>query len=225
VPTDRAVCGVLFDLDGTLVDSAPDLARAVNLVRADLNLPPLPYEVIRPVVSEGSPGMLRVALGISETDPEYTTRRSQLLGHYAAAICLESRLFPGVSLLLETLERAQLPWGVVTNKPEQLAATVLLELGLLERCSCLIGGDTLKQKKPHPEPVRQGCQQAGIAVEQCVYVGDAERDIAAGRAAGCRTVAALYGYLPADSNPTQWQADALINSADELLQLDWFTSL
>ncbi|MCG2633750.1 MAG: phosphoglycolate phosphatase [Gammaproteobacteria bacterium] len=225
MPTDRLPEGVLFDLDGTLADTAPDLAAAVNRLRADLDLPPIDYATIRPVVSLGSPGMLRVGLGLTPESPDYESHRNRLLEHYAKRLCVETLLFPGIAELLDSLDQAQLPWGVVTNKPEALAKPLMRALGLDQRSRCLIGGDTLIEKKPHPAPIRRGCELAGIQVDRCVYVGDAQQDIEAGRAAGCRTVAALYGYIPRESDPHSWNADAAINAADELLQIDWFQGL
>jgi len=210
---------VLFDLDGTLVDTAPDLSVALNTLLERHGQATRGLDEIRPHVSHGSPGMLRFAFGLGEGDPGFAELRREFLDLYAADLCRASALFPGMAEVLDELERRGLGWGVVTNKPEYLTRPLLDALDLTSRCACLVGGDTLPQRKPDPEPMHHAAALAGVLPEQCVYVGDAERDVEAGRRAGMRTLVALFGYLGTEDRPTDWGADALIDSPAGLL--DW----
>lgn len=203
---------ILFDLDGTLADTAPDLADALNTVLINNGNSPLPFEQIRPVVSHGGMALVRLGFGISQDHPDFEPLRQQLLGVYAARIANKTQLFPGMDELLNSIEKAGMNWGVVTNKPAWLTQPLLDALQLTHRASSIVSGDTLAERKPHPSPLLYACQQAGSESMQCVYVGDAERDIVAGHRAGMATVVALFGYIGQDDHPESWGADALLES-------------
>jgi len=213
---------VLFDLDGTLLDTAPDLADALNAVLVDNNHPPLPYEAIRPVVSHGGMALIELGFGLEQSDPAFDPLRRQLLDRYRDNISARTRPFPGMLEVLDRLESDGINWGVVTNKPGWLTDPLLRDLDLFERAACIISGDTLDERKPHPAPMLYACKQAGSEPVQCVYVGDAERDIEAGNNAGMQTLVALFGYIQADDDPQRWNADATINTPGGLL--DWLNS-
>lgn len=188
------------------MDTAPDLAAALNRVRLEEGSEALPFETIRPWVSHGGGALIRS--GFPEADESHrATLTERLLDHYAAAIAEESRLFPGLEAVLERLEGEGRPWGVVTNKPERFTFALMEALGLHRRAACLVGGDTLAESKPHPAPMRHACALAGSEPATTIYIGDAERDIAAGRAAGMVTLAAEWGYLGPDDDPASWGAD------------------
>lgn len=210
---------VLFDLDGTLADTAPDLAYALNCVLEEQGRTVLPFETIRPVVSHGGIALIKLGFGIDESASDFHPLRQRLLDIYRANIARETRLFDGMSALLDRLEQRGLNWGVVTNKPAWLTDPLLQELGLLERAATVISGDTLPQRKPHPAPMLLACAQAGSGSAQCLYIGDAERDIEAGRNAGMHTLVALFGYLAETDFPERWQAEGMVESALEIL--DW----
>jgi len=210
---------VLFDLDGTLLDTAPDLAFALNRTLEDFGRPALPFERIRPVVSHGGRALIQLGFGLEPDAPGFEERRRHLLDVYLANIARETRLFAGMEEVLDELEESGMPWGVVTNKPGWLTEPLMDALQLRQRCATLVSGDTLPQRKPHPAPVRLACEQAGADPAQCLYVGDAERDIAAGKAAGTHTAAALFGYLLPGDRPEQWGADHLIETPARLLQI------
>lgn len=205
----------LFDFDGTLADSAPDLAAAANLQRRHRGLPDLPYEALRPVASQGAPGLLRVALGMERDHPEFEATRQQFLADYAACMTERTDLFPGIPALLDNLESHGLGWGIVTNKVERLALPIIDFLDLSRRSAATVCGDTCAYAKPHPEPVAHAIRLAGYRPEDTVYVGDDERDIIAGRDAGARTIAVGFGYCePAQAR--NWGADAYVEHPEEL---------
>ncbi len=210
-----AIKTVLFDLDGTLADTAPDLAYALNGVLAEQGRAPLPLGTIRPAASHG--GIALIRCGFGEGHPEEEALRLRLLAIYRANIARETRLFPGMAEVLAEIETRGLNWGVVTNKPAWLTEPLLEALGLSRRAACIVSGDTCEQRKPHPQPVLHACQQAGAEARECLYVGDAQRDIEAGRRAGARTLAALFGYIGKDDRPQDWGADALIEQPGEIL--------
>lgn len=212
---DHRIDGVLFDLDGTLVDSAPDLLAATNRVLADAGEASLTLAEFRPVVSKGARAMLRLAFPRLDEDRREALVQP-LLDHYASAIAVHSRPFDGVESLLDRIERARMRWGIVTNKSETLAREVVHAMGWSERCAVLVGGDTLDAKKPDPAPLRHACVAIGIETGRCLYVGDDERDIQAARAAGMAAVAALWGYREAHEDPQAWGADLLIAHPLEL---------
>ncbi len=210
---------VLFDLDGTLADTAPDLAYALNCLLEEQGRAPLPYEQIRPVVSNGANAILRVGYDLPPESPEFALLRNRFLELYRAHVARETRLFPGMDDLLSYIEDAAMNWGVVTNKPAFLTDPIIAALGLAPRAVCVVSGDTTANKKPHPEPLLHACQLAGSASGQCLYIGDAERDITAGREAGMATLVALFGYLCADDHPESWGADDLVS--DPLAIIAW----
>ena len=209
---------VLFDLDGTLVDTAPDMGCALNELRAEHGEPPLSASEIRPWVSHGSPGLLKLAFGIDTDHHTYIEMRERFLDLYVACLANDSGLFPEFDQILDMLEDAGLRWGIVTNKPGWLTDPLLEALALDSRAACVVSGDTLAERKPHPAPILHGMSMAGAKAESTVYVGDAERDIRAGRDAGCRTLAAGWGYFPDDDQPETWNADAILATPMELLE-------
>lgn len=209
---------VLFDLDGTLLDTAPDLASALNQVLVENQREVLPFETIRPWVSHGGPALIGYGFQLEPEDPDFEPLRERLLEIYRANIAVQTRLFPGMAEVLDELEARQLKWGVVTNKPGWLTEPLLEQLGLHTRCACIVSGDTLKERKPHPAPLLHACTLTGSQVEECLYVGDAQRDIEAGRNARMKTLVALFGYLADDDRPADWQADGMLQQPADLLE-------
>ncbi|MBM3357860.1 MAG: phosphoglycolate phosphatase [Betaproteobacteria bacterium] len=208
---------VLFDLDGTFADTAPDLCDALNRVRAARALPPLPVQATRPVTSMGARGLLGVGFNIGPEHPDYAQMREEFLAFYEQNLCRETRLFPGIKELLDEIEQRRLPWGIVTNKAERFALPLLNLLDLRARAACVIGGDTTGKLKPNPDPLLAACRAIGIEPDACVYVGDDRRDIEAARAAGMKSAAAAWGYLNG-GDPRSWGADWLIERPEDLLQ-------
>jgi phosphoglycolate phosphatase len=206
---------VLFDLDGTLVDSAQDLLAATNQVLARMGREPLGLEAFRPIVSKGARAMLALAFPDLNAD-ERERMVPELLEHYAAAIAGHSVAFDGIESLLQRIERAGLRWGIVTNKPEALARSVVHAMGWSDRCAVLIGGDTLVAKKPDPSQLLHACELLKTTPERCVYVGDDERDVQAARAAGMASIIALWGYREAHDDPARWGGDRSIATPLEL---------
>jgi phosphoglycolate phosphatase len=216
--TAQAPKGVLLDLDGTLLDTAPDMVAALNPICSRLGVAAPDYEFARDYVSMGATGLLRGALPYMDED-EIAALVPEYLEIYAANLACDTVLFDGMEALLNTLEASAIRWGVVTNKPAFLTDPLLKALNLHERSACVVSGDTLPQRKPQPEPLLLGMQQAGLVAATTLYVGDAERDIQAGRNAGMKTVAAVYGYILPEDNPADWQADYQIDHPAELLDL------
>jgi phosphoglycolate phosphatase len=210
---------VLFDLDGTLVDTAPDLGLAANLVREDLGLPALPIATYRPSASGGARGLLKVALGMNMDHPDYAQRKERFLVHYRANLSRGSCLFPGIAEMLSALEHAGVRWGVVTNKVSALSEPLMDDLGLSRRSACLVSGDSTPKPKPAPEPLLLASKLVGAAPRDCLYVGDDERDILSGRAAHMRTAAAGWGYMGDKPDPNSWSADVILDTPAELAQL------
>lgn len=208
---------VLFDLDGTFADTAPDLCQALNRVRAVRALPPVPVEITRPVTSLGARGLIGVGFGVGPEHPDYAALREEFLAFYEQDLCRETRLFPGMETLLSAIEQRQLKWGIVTNKAERFAVPLVDLLGLGARAACVIGGDTTGKLKPYPDSLLAACRVIGLGPEACVYVGDDRRDVEAGRAAGMTTVAVRYGYLNG-SDPAGWGADFVIDRPEDLLR-------
>jgi len=209
---------VLFDLDGTLIDTAPDMGGALNNLLIEENRAPLPLETIRPYVSQGGLVLTRLGFGGHVAEDEIESLRQRFLQHYRAIVAENSRLFDGLEDVLMELERRAISWGVVTNKPEWLTQPLLEQLGLASRSAVVIGGDTLPNRKPHPEPLQVAAERIGVDCRRCIYVGDDERDIVAGRAAQMKTLVAAYGYIEdADAIPG-WQADGVIAEPLDLLQ-------
>jgi phosphoglycolate phosphatase len=214
----RPVRAVLFDLDGTLVDTAPDLAYALNRTLEQQGRPPLDLETIRPLVSHGGSALIRAGFGISPGEPGFEARSTELLAVYADNLSRCTTLFPGMDAVLERLEKNGIAWGVVTNKPSWLTDPLMRELGLTSRATCIISGDTTPNAKPHPDPLLHACRLSGCLPAECLYVGDAERDIRAGEAAGTHTLIALFGYIAETDSPEKWGADGLIHDPRDILQ-------
>lgn len=210
---------VLFDLDGTLADTAPDLAHALNRTLQHYAQPTLHYETIRPVVSHGGIALISLGFGMDQEDPGFEERRQFLLDVYLDNLCRETRLFPGMDGVLSDLESRRMPWGVVTNKPAWLTDPLMAAMHLDQRAACVVSGDTCANRKPHPQPILHACELIDRAPEATWYVGDAGRDMDAGRAAGCVTVGALYGYLHPQDPAGAWQSDFTIDHPGQLLDL------
>jgi phosphoglycolate phosphatase len=210
--------GVFFDLDGTLVDTAPDMVAVLTALQKDNGGMPVPYKTARASVSNGALGLIRLAFPAVD-ESERSRLLQEFLDRYEQAVCIDSALFPGVPELLELLESHGRPWGVVTNKPERMTDPLLRKLGLSERVSCAVSGDTLPQRKPHPAPLLLACERSGVEPDRSVYVGDDARDIMAGRAAGMTTIAAAYGYIVAEDSPDLWEADYIAADTNELAKL------
>ncbi|AUN94582.1 HAD family hydrolase [Pseudazoarcus pumilus] len=210
---------ILFDLDGTLADTAPDLAAAANRLRAEHDLPPLPPEALRTHTSSGARGMLRAAFDLHPEGDAYPDMVARFLVHYASALCVHTRLFDGMAELLDTLDANAIPWGIVTNKQARFTLPLVAALGLDTRACCVVSGDTTARPKPAPDPLLHACTQAHLDPARTLYVGDDLRDIDAGRAAGMPTVAAAWGYLGDEGPVTAWQADHVIGTPAELRPL------
>ena len=208
---------ILFDLDGTLADTAPDLAAALNKLRASRGLQPAPYESLRPYASAGARGLIGAGLGLGPDAEEYEALRIAFLDYYAASLADHSRLFDGVPALLDALNAAGVSWGIVTNKAMRFTDPLVPLIGL-GHAGCIVSGDTTPHAKPHPAPLLEAAIRLGISPASCWYVGDDMRDIQAGRAAGMVTVAAAWGYCGTDG-PAQWNAHAIAGSPLELLEL------
>jgi phosphoglycolate phosphatase len=209
--------GVLFDLDGTFADTAPDMARALNRLLAAHGRAPLPFERVRPHVSHGGKAMVRIGFGLAPGDAGYDTLRRQFLDLYAEDLARDTAPFPGVPELVTELEGRAIPWGIVTNKPAWLTDPLMAAIGYGHRAACVVSGDTATRPKPHPDPVLHACALIDREPGDCWFVGDAERDVAAGRAAGCGTLVALFGYLEDGEDSTAWGADGAIGAPLELL--------
>jgi N-acetyl-D-muramate 6-phosphate phosphatase len=210
---------VLFDLDGTLVDSAPDLCLALNTVLAEHNRPLVSLDAIRPWVSRGTPAMIKIGFGVNSQDSQFEILRQQFLNAYGDNLCVESRLFDGIEKLIRHLGDSNIPWGIVTNKPARYTDPLVDLLQFPNSPGTIISGDTLTQKKPDPAPLILACENLGRTTNSTVYVGDDRRDIRAGIAAGMHTIAVGYGYTPPDEDFHQWGADNHATSVKELTQL------
>ena len=208
---------VLFDLDGTLADTAPDLGHALNQQRIARGLSPVPLELIRTEASAGARGLLGLGFNISPSDSDYPDMREEFLDLYAARLCHDTQLFPGVSELLDQLDIRKLPWGIVTNKPARFAKPLIHLLGLSQRAACLISGGDTTHSKPHPEPLLAASHALAVAPDTCIYLGDDMRDVEASLAAGMEPVIARYGYLGNGHPPESWGARYLIDHPRELL--------
>ena len=214
----QAVQAVLFDLDGTLIDSAPDLGAAADKMRTDRGLPGLPLDDYRPMAGAGARGMLGVAFGMTPEHPEFLAYREEFFVNYENAMTERTVIFDGVHAMVQALQAMGMPWGVVTNKSQRFTLPLTAGMPLFASASVVISGDTTAHSKPHHEPLFEAARRLGFEPHRCVYVGDDERDIVAGRAAGMGTVAATYGYLGA-TDISQWQADAHIDLPLQLLKL------
>ena len=212
------VRAVLFDLDGTLIDSAPDLGAAADKMRLARGLPSLPFAAYRSMAGAGARGMIGVAFGHTPEHPEYEALKSEFLANYEACMTERTRAFDGVAELVDALMQAGLAWGVVTNKIERFALPLTRQMPLFASAAAVIGGDTTPHPKPHPAPLLEAARRLALAPQHCVYVGDDERDIVAGLAAGMPTVAARYGYLGQKADTLSWGAHAHIDTPLELLK-------
>lgn len=212
-PATRAV---LFDLDGTLADTAPDMARALNVMRARHDLPPLPVANIRAHVGSGGRGMVDVGFGIKPDHAAFTEVRDAFLDTYASNVFADTVLFPGMSDLLALLEARDIHWGIVTNKASRFTLPLLDAMALTQRAACIVCGDTTPHPKPHPEPLLHACRSLGVQPDQALYIGDDVRDIQAARNANIRVLAACWGYLGTDLPPHEWGADALLDAPGDL---------
>ncbi|MBA1148919.1 HAD-IA family hydrolase [Ectothiorhodospiraceae bacterium WFHF3C12] len=209
---------VILDLDGTLLDTAPDLIGAVNDLRRAEGLAPVTREHLMPVVSHGSAALIRRGFDMDPRAPAFEPLRQRLLDIYAHRISRETRPFPGMMELVESLERRGIPWGVVTNKPGWLTRPLLRDLGLMPRLSCLVTGDCLPERKPSPQPILSGCEQLGLHPGQCLAIGDAERDVQASHRAGTASLVALYGYINGEDQVRRWGAEGLIDHPMQALR-------
>ena len=218
LPTHGNIKAVFFDLDGTLVDTAPDMVGALQDLQTSYGIEPVPYELGRSHVSNGAVGLLSLAFPDETITPE-SPLLCEFIDRYTAQVCTKSVLFDGIAALLNQLDDASRLWGVVTNKPAHLTEAILEKLALAERSVCTISGDTLATRKPDPAQLLHACQLAGVTTDECIYVGDAERDIEAGRRAGIATVAVGYGYVVAEDDPRRWGADEIAADPDELAQI------
>ncbi len=208
---------VLFDFDGTLADTAPDLALTANKQRERRGLEPLSPEYLRPFSSYGARGLLKAALDIETDDPEFPEMREQFLKDYEQLMTTHTKLFDGIEQLLNTLQQNGFEWGIVTNKLEYLAIAQAKHLGILSNSVVLVGGDTTPHIKPHPAPLLCAAERASIEPAQCIYIGDDERDIVAGKAAGMATIVACYGYCgPETAAIRGWQANAIANTPEDI---------
>lgn len=217
-PVFRGIQAVLFDLDGTLIDSAPDLGAAADLMRAQRGLHALPLAQYRPLAGAGARGMLRVAFDLMPEDPTYEALKEEFLGQYEGCLLQRTRAFDDVDRMLQALVVGGLRWGVVTNKSQRFTVPLTRSMELFHTASTIISGDTTPHAKPHPEPLWEAARRLALKPHQCIYVGDDARDIAAGRAAGMPTVAARYGYLGLGADVSTWGADAQVDTPLQLLK-------
>ena len=212
---------ILFDLDGTLVDTAPDLGYALNLQLQHHGKSPLSDATIRPFASHGSRGLIGLGFGITPNDTNFLALRDEYLALYDTVFTRNPVLLAGIAELLQVVENKGLKWGIVTNKPRRFTIGLIESMGLNfeNRATCIVCGDDAPQPKPSPATLLLACSLVGVNPEHCVYVGDAERDVQAGKAAGMKTVVALFGYIDDTDKPSEWGADALITTPNELLSL------
>lgn len=208
---------VLFDLDGTLADTAPDLGGALNQLLLEQGRDPLPMEKLRPHVSSGARGMIGAGLGITPADPTYIDLQQRFLSIYQKALCVGTRLFEGMAEHLDELEAQGIPWGIVTNKSQRFAIPLMDGLGLRQRSLCIVCGDSARRSKPHAHPMQLASAVLGIAACDCIYIGDDERDVISGRAVGMRTIIAGWGYLGDGKPPASWGADAIAEVPQDIL--------
>ena len=208
---------VLFDLDGTLIDTAPDMAGALTALCQEESQPRLSYEQVRPVVSNGSAALVKLAFGELEDQKRLMHLKQRYLEIYEENICIDSALFKGIETVLQHIENHGLNWGVVTNKPGWLTLPLMNSLCLTQRAATIVSGDTTPNSKPHPDPMHYACDEAESESRECIYIGDARRDIEAGRNAGMKTLVAKYGYIETGEDVTTWGADAIVNAPEDIL--------
>jgi len=214
---------VLFDFDGTFADTARDMINALNRLRQIHGKPPLLFDDLQGHVSDGTPALIRIGFGFSPGDDEYEAYRQQFLQIYKSNLCGFTDIYPGIGDLLERFRLEKTAWGIVTNKPEGLTIEIMEKLGLLKDACVIIGGDSLPQRKPHPLPILHACDVAGVDPRCAVFIGDSVRDILAGQRAGTDTIAVTYGYIPPGDDPSQWKADHVVDTVDEITDILWST--
>ncbi len=212
-----AITHILLDLDGTLADTAQDLVFTLNQLLQTEGRRPLPFEHVRPIVSNGASALIEFGFGDDLPAGKFSQLTRAFLDIYQNHLTHKTVLFPGMAELLETIEARGGRWGVVTNKPSWLTDPLMEALGLAQRAACVVSGDTVEHKKPHPQPLLHACDLMGVTAAECLYVGDARRDVEAGQRAGMKTIAALFGYITDDDNPASWNADGMIEHPDEIL--------
>ncbi len=217
--TSSSIKTVLFDLDGTLLDTAPDMTNALNLLLAEEDKEPLPHELCRDFVSHGSIAMVTLGFGDQQGTAEFERRRQRFLDLYEKNLCVDTKLFNEMDETLVFLEENNFSWGVVTNKPEFLTTPLMQQLNLTDRACSIVSGDTLKERKPDPAPLYLAADQCGCLATECLYVGDAERDIQAGNRANMKTLLASYGYIDESQKPIEWGANGIVEHPSEIL--DW----
>jgi len=210
---------VLFDLDGTLIDTAPDMAAALDILCDEENKTRMPYSAVRPIVSNGSIALVKLAFGDNSDEATFERLKARYLEIYQDHLAVHSKLFDEMSTLLTRLEQNDIKWGVVTNKPGWLTEPLMESLGLHQRAVCIVSSDSTQNRKPHPEPMYYACKLADSKPDECVYVGDARRDIEAGQNAGMKTIIAGYGYISDTVNVDDWNADHCIQSPSEIFEL------
>lgn len=215
----RKINTVLFDLDGTLLDTAPDLVNVLNIMRSERHLPALPLSLVKPAVGSGSHAMLKLAFDIDKTHQEYPAMVEEFFNLYMNSLADKTTLFPGMDSVLTHLEQNNIRWGIVTNKPARFTDVLLDELNLSQRSACVVSGDTLDKRKPHPAPILHACELLRSEPAATLYVGDTVTDVMASKAAGTVALAALYGYIAPDDDPRLWCADGYIQAPLEIL--DW----
>lgn len=214
----NSIRAVLFDLDGTLLDTIPDLVYALNQVRAENGLPELPVSDIRPIATLGSKAMVKIAFGIDTDHPEFNAYREHFLNLYEKHLADSTRFFPQIENVLDHLENNNIPWGIVTNKLTRHALPLLKAMQIAHRAACVICGDSLATFKPDPGPILHACRLINQDPGHCIYVGDAETDVTASKAAGTKSLVALYGYIHANEDPYAWKADGYIQEPLELIE-------
>lgn len=213
---------ILFDLDGTLVDTAPDLGHALNIQLSRHGKPTLSDATIRPFASHGSRGLIGLGFGITPADASFLALRDEYLSIYDTVFTRSPVLLQGIATLLQVIESKQLKWGIVTNKPRRFTQPLIKSMGLYERAACVVSGDDAPQPKPSPATLLMACEQMNVKPENCIYIGDAERDIQAGKAAGMQTAVALFGYIDISDKPQDWGADIMLQKPEDLLDLIGF---
>lgn len=214
----KPIKAVLFDLDGTLLDTAPDLALTLNIMLEKYQCAAIPFEKIRPLALKGTTGLLQLGFNLKSTDKNYPAMRAEFLELYEHNIKKHTQFFPGIENVIQFLEKNNICWGIVTNKPEHLTRK-LLNYFEISKCACIVAGDTLTKQKPNPEPLWHACTLVNCPIENSIYVGDDHRDIIAAKKANLISVAALYGYIQVDENPFDWEADYYIETPMEILDL------
>ena len=214
----KSINGILFDLDGTLLDTAADLGAALNHILQSQQKKTLSIDIIRPAISSGVAGLLNLGVQIEVNDPIFPQLRKQFLDYYAQHICVHTHLFPGVETLINYLQEKKLPWGIVTNKSAILTDHLIKNFPILSKAKCIIAGDTLKYSKPHPQPLLHACQCIDCLPENCIYVGDAKRDIEAANAAGMYSLIALYGFISDKEDINAWNASSSIATPLDIIK-------